>query len=408
MDAVQQDFPILSTCFTQKGGSKRLVYLDNPATTQKPRIVIDTVHRYYETYNANVHRGMHKLSEKATRLYEEARKKVARFINARPEEIVFTRGTTDSLNLLAYTLVPQCTPGEEIVVSEMEHHSNFVPWQQLAKKHGRVFKTIPVTKEGLLDKAALEQLITPKTRIVSITHLSNSIGTLNNIPAIRKIATKHNAIFILDAAQSAPHLPLDVVELGVDFLVFSGHKLYGPTGIGILYGKHDVLKKLPPYQYGGEMIQEVTAKTTTLKNVPWRFEAGTPNIAGALGLGAALDYLHKTGWATIQKKERDLLSYAYDQLSSINHLTLYGPTDLNQRCAVISFNVKGIHPHDLATLLDKEGVAVRGGHHCTMPLMNRLGINGTTRIGIALYTTKEDIDLLVRAIRKAKKVFGVE
>ena len=399
IEKIRKDFPILNV----KVHGKPLVYLDNAATTQKPKVVIDAITDYYENYNANIHRSIHKLGEEATKAYEEAHRKVADFINADFEEVIFTKSTTESLNLLAYSLTNQLKPGDEIVISEMEHHSNFVPWQQLALKKNLKLKFIEINKEGLLDENSIKENITNKTKIVSLTHVSNVLGTINNIEEIGKIAHENNALMIVDAAQSVPHMPVDVKKLDCDFLAFSGHKMLGPTGIGVLYGKKELLQKMDPFLYGGDMIKEVTFENTTFNDLPWKFEAGTANIAQAIGLGAAIDYLNKIGMENIESYEKELVRYAYDKLSGIEEIEIYGP---KERSGLISFNVKNIHAHDTAQILDGEGIAVRAGHHCAMPLASKLGIVASARASFYLYNTQEEINKLFDGIKKVIEVFS--
>ena len=399
IEKIRKDFPILNV----KVHGKPLVYLDNAATTQKPKVVIDAITDYYENYNANIHRSIHKLGEEATKAYEEAHRKVADFINADFEEVIFTKSTTESLNLLAYSLINSLKPGDEIVISQMEHHSNFVPWQQLALKKNLKLKFIEINKEGLLDENSIKENITNKTKIVSLTHVSNVLGTINNIEEIGKIAHENNALMIVDAAQSVPHMPVDVKKLDCDFLAFSGHKMLGPTGIGVLNGKKELLQKMDPFLYGGDMIKEVTFENTTFNDLPWKFEAGTANIAQAIGLGAAIDYLNKIGMENIESYEKELVRYAYDKLSGIKEIEIYGP---KERSGLISFNVKNIHAHDTAQILDGEGIAVRAGHHCAMPLASKLGIVASARASFYLYNTQEEINKLVDGIKKVIEVFS--
>jgi len=410
--SITKNFPVLQTKFFQKGrkGWKRLVYLDNASTTLKPLPVINSVREYYENYSANVHRGMHKLSERATQKYEGARKKIAEFINAEFEETIFTRGTTESLNLLAYSLAEKIKKDDEIIVSEMEHHSNLVPWQQMAKQKKATLKFAKIDSQGRLDMKSLEKSITKKSRILAMTSVSNSLGSINNLKKIVSIKNKKNpsCLLIVDAAQSVQHTSIDVKKLGVDFLAFSGHKMYGPTGIGVLYGKKKLLEKLKPFHYGGDMIKKVSKKESVWNDLPYKFEAGTPNIAGAIGLGEAVVFMQKIGFKNIVKKEKELTSYAYKKLSQIKNVEVYGPKKVDERCCVFSFNIRGIHPHDVASILDSQGIAVRGGHHCTMPLMQILGINGTVRASFCFYNTKKDVDILVKGINHAKKIFGIE
>ncbi len=379
-------FPILQ----QRVHNKRLAYLDSAASTQKPKEVIETVKEYYETTNSNVHRGIHALSEKATEQLENSRKTIAEFFNARKEEIIFTSGTTESINMLATIINLQ--DGDEVILTEMEHHANLVPWQQTKA----TLKFIPVKEDGTLDLEEYEKLITEKTKVVSVTHISNVLGTINPIKEI--IAKAKNAITIIDGAQAAGHEKIDVKELGCDFYACSAHKMYGPTGVGILYGKTEQLNKLTPYKFGGEMIHEVTLEKSTFTSPPHKFEAGTPNIAGIIGTGKAVEWLQKQ-----KNNEEEITTYAYNKLKEIKGLTILGP---QKRGALIAFTLKGIHAHDVAAICDQEGVAVRAGHHCAMPLATKLGIQASTRASLGLYTTKEDIDQLITALKKAQEIFA--
>lgn len=401
---IKNDFPILKN----NKYRKNLVYLDNAATSQKPVSVIRAISDYYENYNANVHRGIYKLSEVASVAYEDAHKKVAKFINAEGfDEIVFTRNTTESINLLAYSLLRDLKKGDEIVLSEMEHHSNLVPWQQLAKEHGLKMRFIRFDAGCLLDMKHAKSLITKKTKIVSCTHASNVLGTINPVKELAKLAHSVGALMVVDGAQSAPHMKIDVKDMDCDFFAFSGHKMLGPTGIGVLYGKRHLLSRMRPFLYGGGMISKVTLDDTTFQEPPERFEAGTPDISGAIGLAAAIDYLEKIGIENIRKHDEELTKYAIAELKKIQGVSIYGPSAVKDRSAVISFNIKGIHPHDVAEILDSHGVAVRAGNHCAMPLMHRLGISGSARASFYLYNDKSDVDALVSAIKKAKQVFKV-
>jgi cysteine desulfurase / selenocysteine lyase len=400
VEKIRKDFPILNV----KVHGKPLIYLDNAATSQKPRQVIRAVDDYYENYNANIHRSIHKLGEEATAAYEDAHKKVSDFINAEFEEAIFTKSTTESLNLLAYSLGSELKKGDEILITQMEHHSNFVPWQQLAIKKDLMLKFVEIDKEGKLKIDQLNDLINEKTKIVSLSHISNVLGTINPVEEISKIAkSKSNAYFIVDAAQSVPHMPVDVKKIGCDFLAFSGHKMLGPTGIGVLYGKKELLEKMQPFLYGGEMIKEVTFENTKFNDLPWKFEAGTMNIAQAIGLGAAIDYLKKIGMENIMQHERELVKYATEKLSEIDEVEIYGP---DNKSSLISFNIKNVHAHDTATILDGEGIAVRAGHQCAMPLHSVLGIMASTRASFYLYNKMEEIDKLAEGIKKAIKIFS--
>lgn len=391
------NFPLLD--------KEKVIYLDNAATTQKPQQVLDAINNHYEHNNANVHRGMHVLATRATDAYEGARKKVAKFINASPEEIIFTRGATESLNLAAYSIAQTLKDGDEIIMTEMEHHSNLVPWQQIAKKYGLKVRYIRFDDDYRLDMDHARRLITEKTKVVSVVHVSNTLGTINPAKELCKLAHEKGALFILDAAQSAPHMKIDVKDLDADFLAFSGHKMLGPTGIGVFYGKKSLLDALPPFNFGGQMIEEVSFEDSSFKDPPHKFEAGTPNIAGAVGLGAAVDCLNDFGMDKLEKCAKDLTGYGLEELKKIEKVRIIGPQSSEDRAAVFSIDIEGMHPHDVCHLLDKEGIAARGGHHCTMPLMKKLGLSGTTRASLYLYNTKEDIDKLVTALKKAIKVF---
>ncbi len=397
----RSDFPILSR--TVYG--KPLVYLDNAATTQKPQCVIDAIAEEYCSVNANVHRGVHFLSTQATELHEAARERVRTFINAASAaEIIFTRGTTESLNLMASSYGDAfLKEGDEVIVTEMEHHSNIVPWQMLRERKGIVLKAAPIADDGSLDLEKLETLFTPRTRLLSVCHVSNVLGTVNPIRQLADIAHAHNAHLLVDAAQSVPHFPVDVQALGCDFLAFSGHKVYGPTGIGVLYGREALLDMMPPYQGGGEMIARVTFERTTYERLPFKFEAGTPDYVGTHALAVALDYLSAIGMEHIHKHEQDLTAYAMQRLAEIPDLQLYGTTPTKD--AVCAFNINGIHHLDLGTLLDRLGIAIRTGHHCAQPLMARYGVEGMCRASFALYNTREEIDTLVAAILRVRKMF---
>lgn len=389
------DFPLLN--------NKRIAYLDNGATTQKPKQVISAIAGYYLNKNANVHRGLYDLAQKSTSAYEQAHETVAEFINAGFEEIIFTKGTTESLNLLAYSLCSTLKEGDEIVLTQMEHHSNLVPWQQLAKEKKLVVKFIPITKDYELNIAEARKLINKKTKIVSVIHVSNVLGTINPVKELAKIAHENGALFIIDAAQSVPHMKVDVKEIGCDFLAFSGHKMLAPMGIGVLFGKKKLLEKMKPFLYGGDMISEVTFKDSTWNELPWKFEAGTPNVEGAVGLAAAINYLNSFGMENLKKHCNELAEYAIAELLKIKGLKIIGPK--NNRAPVVSFTIEGIHPHDMSEIAGRNNVAIRGGHHCAMPLMSVLKINGANRATFYLYNTKEDVDMLVSSIKKAKEVF---
>jgi cysteine desulfurase/selenocysteine lyase len=402
VDRVRQDFPILH----QEVYGKPLVYLDNAATTQKPRVVIEAIRTYYERDNANIHRGLHALSERATDAYEKTRAKVCRFLGAREErEIVFTRGTTESINLVAASYGRQVLrPGDEIVVSTLEHHSNIVPWQLACEWTGARLRVIPITDAGELDLQQYEQLLGPRTKIVAISHVSNALGTINPIKRIVEAAHSVGARVLVDGAQAAPHLPIDVVDLGCDFYAFSGHKVFGPTGAGVLWGRAELLEEMPPYQGGGEMIRSVSFERSTWNRIPHKFEAGTPAIADVIGLGAAIDYVTSIGLPAIGEHERDLLEYATAQLRGIPKVRIVGTA--REKASVLSFVIDDIHPHDIGTVLDREGVAIRAGHHCAQPLMQRLGLSATARASFALYNTRAEVDALVAGIERVIEVFS--
>ena len=386
-----QDFPILNN---------GLIYLDNSSTTQKPAKVIEAIKKYYEQENANVHRGIYKLAQKSTILYEKAHEVVAKFISAEFEEVIFTKGATEGLNLLAYSLGKNLKEGDEIVLTEMEHHSNIVPWQQLAKEKGVVLKFIPITKDYRLDMSKARELISSKTKIVSVAHMSNVLGTINHVKEIAGLAHNVGAVMIVDAAQSIPHMPVNVKELNCDFLVFSGHKMCGPTGIGVLYGRKELLKEMPPFLYGGDMIREVTFREASWNDLPWKFEAGTPNMAGAAGLMAAVEYLQEIEMENIAAHGQESTRYALEKLSAIPEVAIIGPVTAENRGPVISFTIEGMHPHDLSEALDRDNIAVRGGFHCAMPLFSKLGLDGSIRASFYIYNNKEDVDMLVEALAK--------
>ena len=396
------DFPILG----EKVHGKPLVYLDNAATSQKPRTVIDAISRYYEHHNANVHRGVHTLSELATADYEGAREKVRTFINARStKEIIYTRGTTEAINLVAQSWArPLLKAGDEILLTQMEHHSNIVPWQLLAGQTGAVLKVVPITDAGELESGAFERLLSPKTRIAVFGHVSNALGTVNPVKDMTALAHARGVTVLVDGAQAVPHMPVDVQDLGCDFYAFSGHKMFAPTGIGILYGKQTLLEAMPPWQGGGEMIRIVRFDQTTYNDLPHKFEAGTPDIAGAVGLGAAVDYLGQIGLPAIQEYEHGLLAYLMEQLSGVKGLRLVGTA--HHKAGVQSFVIDGVHPHDLGTIVDQEGVAIRTGHHCAMPVMERFHLPATARASLAFYNTREDVEALVQALAKARGVLA--
>ncbi|MGM0882658.1 MAG: cysteine desulfurase [Bacillota bacterium] len=402
INAIREQFPILH----QEINGHPLVYLDSAASSQKPRSVIDAVNRYYELNNANVHRGVHTLGSRATDAYEGAREKVAKFLNAgAPEQIIFTRGTTTALNLVASSYArSECGEGDEIVITPMEHHSNLIPWQQAAKATGATLKYVPLQPDGSISIEDVEKTITPQTKVVSVTHLSNVLGVVNPIKEIAQIAHRNGAVMVVDGAQSAPHIKIDLKDLDVDFFAFSGHKMCGPTGIGALYGKKALLNKMEPIEYGGEMIDFVDLYESTWKEIPYRFEGGTPIIAGAVGLGAAIDFLNEVGLDEIDKHERRLTTYAYEKLSSMEGITVYGPKQ--NRVGLVTFNLDDVHPHDVATVLDSKGVAVRAGHHCCQPLMRWLNVSSTARASFYLYNSEDDIDRLVDALLQTKEFFG--
>lgn len=402
-EAARADFPILSRTVYDRP----LVYFDNAATTQKPLCVLDAMREEYLNVNANVHRGVHWLSQQATELHEAARETVRRFINARStNEIVFTRGTTEGLNLIASSFSDEFMgEGDEVIISTMEHHSNIVPWQLQAHRKGIVLKVIPLTESGELDMEAYARLFTDKTRIVSVTHVSNVLGTVNPVRELVRIAHEHNVPIVIDGAQSAPHFMVDMQAIDCDFFVFSGHKTYGPTGIGVLYGKEAWLDKLPPYQGGGEMIEHVSFSHSTFERPPLKFEAGTPDYVATHGLATALDYLSAIGMDNVEAHEQMLTNYALERLAQIEGMKIYGPSG-HSHDAVVSFQVGDIHHMDLGTLLDRLGIAIRTGHHCAQPLMDSLGILGTARASFALYNTKEEIDILVAGIERVAKMFG--
>lgn len=399
---IRKDFKILD----QTVNDEALVYLDNAATTQKPQAVLDAMDRYYHYDNANVHRGVHTLAERATKAYEEARETVRGFINAKDTaEILFTRGTTTSLNWVAQSYGAFVNEGDEILISYMEHHSNIIPWQQLAKRKKAILRYIEITENGELDLADAKEKINAKTAIVSITHASNVLGVINPINQLAKWAHEHQAVIVVDGAQSTPHMTVDVQALDVDFFAFSSHKLCGPTGIGVLYGKRALLEQMEPVEFGGEMIDFVELQDSTWKELPWKFEAGTPNMAGAIGLAAAIEYLQAIGLDTIHNYEASLVEYVLPKLAAIDGVTIYGPHDVSKHTGVISFTIDGIHPHDIATALDMEGVAVRAGHHCAQPLMKRLAVSSTARASFYFYNTKEECDVFLTAIQATKEFF---
>jgi cysteine desulfurase/selenocysteine lyase len=402
VERIREEFPILA----QTVYGKPLVYLDNAATTQKPRAVIDTIARYYSAENANIHRGVHFLSELATREYEEAREKVRAFLNAaESREIIFVRGTTEAINLVAASYGRgRLTAGDEVLITAMEHHSNIVPWQMVCEQTGAKLRVIPIDDDGeiLMDEYA--KLLSARAKIVSLVHVSNALGTVNPVQEMARMAHREGAAVLLDGAQAVPHLNVDVRKLDCDFYAFSGHKLFGPTGIGVLYGKASLLEQMPPYQGGGDMISSVTFEKTVYNVLPYKFEAGTPHIAGGIGLGSAVDYVSGIGLDAIAGYENELIEYATQGLSGVRGLRIIGTA--KEKAAVLSFVLDGVHPHDIGTILDREGIAIRTGHHCCMPLMRRFGVPATARASLAFYNTKAEIDALARSLVKVKKVFG--
>jgi cysteine desulfurase/selenocysteine lyase len=401
---IRKDFPILA----RQVHGKRLVYLDNAATTQKPLSVIEAEARFYKESNANIHRGIHTLSEEATAQYEETRKKVAQFIGAPvPESVIFTKSATDAINLVAFSWGRKfLKPGDEILLSAVEHHSNLIPWQMTAQATGAKLQFVPVTADGMLDVSKIDPLLTRRTKIVAMTGMSNVLGTIFPIREIAQKAAAVGAKLLVDGAQSVPHLETKVPEIGCDFLAFSAHKMLGPTGVGVLYGRPELLEAMDPYQGGGDMILEVWRDHARWNNLPWKFEAGTPNISGVIGFGAAIDYLNKIGMTAVRQHEKELTAYALEQLRQDPQIHLYGPLNVEQRGGVISFNYGEIHPHDIGTLLDQEGIAVRAGHHCCQPLMRDLGTSGTARASFYIYNDRDDVDALMKALRKAATVFA--
>ena len=398
---IRADFPILS----QKVNGKPLVYFDNGATSQKPQVVIDAISKYYQEINANIHRGVHTLSQLATDAYEASRGKIQNHINAKfPHEVIFTSGTTHGINAVANGFASILKVGDEVLISALEHHSNIVPWQMLCERTGAILKVIPMNDKGELILSEYDKLLSEKTKIVAVNHISNALGTINPIKDMIEKARQVGAAVLIDGAQAVPHLKPDVQELDCDFYVFSGHKICGPTGTGILYGKEVWLNKLPPYQGGGEMIKEVTFAKTTYADLPHKFEAGTPNIAGGIVLGTAIDYLNSIGFENIQQQEKELLRYGTKRLLEIEGLKIFGPdvSGLSPKTSVISFNIEGIHPYDIGTIIDKLGIALRTGHHCAQPIMDFYKIPGTLRASFAFYNTKEEIDLMIEALKKAQ------
>lgn len=405
VEQIKADFPILA----ERVNGHRLVYLDSAATAQKPRTVVNTLLDYYRKSNANIHRGLHTLAERSTEAFEKSRLRVARFINAtEPEEIIFTKGSTESVNLVASTWGEQnIAAGDEIIVSEMEHHANFVPWIMLAQRKGATVRRLPITVCGHLETGQLDQMLTPRTKLVALSHVSNVLGTINPIGELAARVHAAGALLLADGAQAAPHMPVDVRELGVDFYVFSAHKMLGPTGVGVLYGRRSLLEAMPPYQFGGEMIRHVSFDRITFNDLPWKFEAGTPNIADVIAFEAALDYLETIGMDIVREHEKQLTGYALERLAEIPNLEIQGPLDIANRGGAISFSDPGVHPHDISTFLDSRGIAIRAGHHCAQPLMRAMGRVATARASLYVYNDEADIDALVDALREMRKYFGV-
>lgn len=401
---IRKDFPIL----TRTVNDEPLVYLDNAATTQKPESVIRCIEEYYHYYNANIHRGVHTLAQLATDAYEASRQKVQTFINASSiKEVLFTRGTTTGINWVAQGFAKyRLHEGDEIWISKTEHHSNFVPWQQLALQTGASLKFLPLTEEGELDVQATKEVLTNKAKIISIAHASNVLGTIQPIKALAQIVHEVGGVLVVDGAQAAPHMKIDVQDLDCDFYAFSGHKMLAPTGIGVLYGKQALLEEMQPIEFGGEMINFVYDTESTWNELPWKFEAGTPNIAGGIALGVAIDYLEEIGMDQIHAHEQQLVAYVYDKLTQMEGVTVHGPTDVSSRSGVISFTMEGVHPHDLATALDMEGVAIRAGHHCAQPLMRDLSVSSTARISFYIYNTMEEAEFFIEALQKVKEFFS--
>jgi cysteine desulfurase/selenocysteine lyase len=404
INRVQQDFPILQ----QKINDKPLIYLDSTASSQKPVCVIEAMDDYYRNYNANVHRGIYQMSEKASAAYEDARKRIARFVNAKSwREIIFTRNATESINLVAYSWgLTNLKVGDVIITSEIEHHANIIPWQQLAAKTGATVKYIPVDSQGYLDMETFANWLTPAVKLVAITQMSNVLGTIPPIEDMIRQAHEVGALVLIDGAQSVPHLPVDVQSLGCDFLAFSSHKMLGPTGLGVLWARRNILADMPPFMTGGDMIKRVTFEGAEWNDLPWKFEAGTPAIAEVIGLGVAVDYLNQLGMSNIRQHEIELTGYALEKLNQVEGLRIYGPQDSHQRGGAVSFTMGNIHPHDIAAVLDGEGIAVRAGHHCAMPLHDKLGLTATTRASFYVYNTTADVDRLVEGLDKARELLA--
>ncbi len=404
IERIRKDFPVLSRMVRDK----KLVYLDNAATTQKPSVVIEAIADLYRNYNANVHRGVYLLAEESTQAYEDSREAVRRFINANStKEIVFTRNATEALNLIAYTWAEaNIKAGDEIIVSIMEHHSNYVPWFRLARRKGAVIKIVPSRMDGELDMDAYKSMLSDKTRLVGIVHMSNVFGTINPVKEIVSLAHKKGAVVVVDGAQSAPHMKIDVRDIDCDFFALSGHKMLGPTGIGALYAKESYLESMDPFLSGGEMILKVTLDSVVYNELPWKFEAGTPNYEGAIGLKAAIEYLEALGMDTVETYERELTAYALEKMKTVPDIFIYGPLNAAKKGGILAFNIKGVHSHDIGTILDSEGIAIRAGHHCAQPLMIDCGVSAMARASFYFYNTKQEIDLLVAALKKAKEIFG--
>ena len=404
--SIKKDFPILQ----RKVNGHPLVYLDNAATTQKPMTVIDGIRKYYEQNNANVHRGLHTLAEEATEAFEASRDKVVSFVNAgKREEIIYTRGATEAVNLVAYTWGRQnIKAGDRIVITQMEHHANLIPWIMLARETAAELKYIPIDKDGTLDLNKIEDIITDKTRLVALTHMSNVLGTINPVKDIARMAHDRGARILVDGAQAVPHMPVDVRAIDADFYLFSGHKMLGPTGIGFLYAKEDIMKETAPFNFGGEMITSVSWDRATWNELPWKFEAGTPNIEGAVAFAPALDYLNNIGMENVREHEKSITKYALDRLSQLEHIKIFGPTDIDNRGGAVSFVDADVHSHDIATFLDTRGIAVRAGHHCAQPLARLLGVTSTTRASFYIYNTNDDVDKLIDALGEMRRYFGYE
>lgn len=404
--SIKNDFPI----FRSPRFGKKLVYLDSTASSQKPAVVIEAERKLYEEYYANVHRGIYQLSEASSDAYEQSRETIARFIGAPSREIIFTRNATESLNLIAFTWGRQhIAQGDELLLTEMEHHANLVPWQQLAAERGAKLKFIPITADGRLDVAALPTLLTKATKLVSLTHMSNVLGTVNPVKDIIGTIRRFNKdiVIVIDGAQSVPHFAVDMTDIGADFYAFSSHKMLGPTGVGVLWGRADILEAMPPFMTGGDMISHVTYERSEWNELPFKFEAGTPNIAGVIGLAAAVEYLQKLGMADVFAHEREMTKLAMAALKGVGGITIYGPNEVADRGGVLAFTVAGVHPHDVASILDEQGICIRAGHHCAQPLHQRLGVDATARASFYVYNTPEDIDALVTGLAKAKEIFSV-